>query len=209
VSRLDLVTSLLRSTARGATAKLRELPLAAALSRLVPRAALGHTLIPCAQLTAAVARAVDASAATVSSAQDVLQVDVALADGTHLAARLRLSGAVFASGGAKELSFEADPPEAARTPGCRDAVAALSGELARARWKAALLRAPMSGPAGFVALEGGRLIVDLRSVPEVRWALGQRMPAAMIELLRPRTVAITPRGLELQVAFDALASARR
>jgi hypothetical protein len=210
VSRFDLVASLLRSSARGAATKLRELPGANALSRLLSDAALGRTVIPSAQLTAAVARALDASAATVTAGDDAtLHVDVALADGTHLATRLRLTGAVFAAGGAKELSFEADPPESAKTPSCRDAVAAIAAELARALWKPVLLPAPESGPADFVALDDGRLVVDLRSVPEVRWALRQRLPAAMIELLRPRSVSITPQGLELQLSLDPLASTRR
>lgn len=209
MSRLDLVASLLRSTARGAAATLRELPGASALTRLLQDAALGRTLIPSAQLTAAVARAVDASAATVSAGDGTLRVDVALADGSHLVARLRIAGTVFAAGGAKELSFEVDPPEAGKTPGCREAVAAIAAELARALWKPALVRAPETGPAAFVALDEGRLVVDLRSVPEVRWALRQRLPAAIIELLRPRAVAITPHGLELQIALDALAPTRR
>ena len=204
MSRLDVVASLLRSTARGAAAKLRELPAAGVLSRLLTDAALGRTLIPSAQLTAAVARAVDASAATVTAGDGSLHVDVALADGSRLAVRLRLAGAVFAAGGAKEVSFEADPPEASKAPGCREAVAALAAELARALWKPALLRAPETGPAGFVSLEDGRLVVDLRSVPEVRWALRQRLPATMIELLKPRSVTITPQGLELHITLDAL-----
>jgi len=209
MSRLDLVASLLRSSARGAAARLRELPAASALSRLLHDAALGRTLLPSSQLTAAVARALDARAATVSAGEDSLRVDVALADGAHLAVRLRLAGVVFAAGGAKELAFEVDPPEIGKTPGCREVVAAIAAELARALWKPALVRAPETGPAGFVALEDGRLVVDLRSVPEVRWALRQRLPATIIELLRPRAVAITPQGLELQIALDALAPARR
>ena len=209
MSRLDLVASLLRSTARGAAARLRELPGTNTLSRLLRDAALGRTVISSAQLTAAVARAVDANATTVIAGEDSLRVDLALADGTHLAARLRVAGAVFAAGGAKELSFTVDPPEAAKSPGCREAVAAIAGELARALWKPALVRAPETGPAAFVSLEDDRLVVDLRSVPEVRWALRQRLPATLIELLRPRTVVITPLGLELQLSLDALSPPRR
>ena len=202
MSRLDVVASLLRSTARGAADKLKALPAASALQNALRNAALGRVLVSNAQLTAAVARALGAREATVTAGSDVLRLDVALADGGQLALALSLAGAVFAAGGAKELSFDTDPPEASRTRGAREAVAAIAGELARALWKPALLRAPESGPADFVALDGARLVVDLRSVPEVRWALRQRVPAALIELLRARKVAFVPEGLCLQLAFD-------
>lgn len=185
-SRADVLKSLLRSTARSAVSAVKELPLTATVQRVVADAQLGRTAISDAQLTAAVARVPHVAAATVSVAHDCLRVDVVFEDGKQLLMAARPDGMAFAPGGAKELAFRVEPESAASQPGGFDVIAAIAGEIARGLWRPALTRAPRGGHGGFVSHLGGRLIVDLRSVPEVRWALRQRIPALLIEAIRAR-----------------------
>jgi hypothetical protein len=204
LSQLDVLKSLLRSSARSASAGLRSLPLAVTVQRLLSEAALGRATISDAQLTAAVARVPQVTAATVSSGHDRLRVDASFDDGRQLALALIPAGIAFAPGGAKEISFAVEPSEAALDPRSREVLAAIAGEIARSLWRAVLGRAPRSEQGGTVSYEDGHLVVDLRSVPEVRWAANQRLPAAVIEAIRPRAIEIHEGRLTLVLALDRL-----
>jgi hypothetical protein len=144
------------------------------------------------------------AAATVSVAQDRLRVDVVFEDGKQLLMAVRPDGMAFAPGGAKELAFRVEPESAAAQPGCFDVIAAIAGEIARALWRPALTRAPRGGHGGYVSLAAGRLITDLRSVPEVRWALRQRIPALLIEAIRARTIEIRDGRVIVTIAIEGM-----
>jgi len=203
-SRVDVVKSLLRSTARSAVAQVKRLPLAAAVQRALSHAALGRAAISDAQLTAAVARVAHVAAATVSVVHDRLRVDVSLDNGKQLLMALWPDGVAFAPSGAKELAFRVEPATAASHPASREVVGAIAGEIARALWRPALARAPRSEHGAFVSDSDGRLIVDLRSVPEVRWAMRQRLPAVLIEAIRARAIELHDGQLVLALAIEGL-----
>ena len=203
-SRSDVLKSLLRSTARSAASRVMQLKVAANVQRVLSEASLSRTAIAGAQLTAAVARVPHVAAATVSVGQDRMRVDVSFEDGKQLLMALLPDGVAFAPGGAKELAFRVDPEQAASAPGTRDVLSAIAGEIARALWRPALARAPRSDHGAFVSYDAGRLIVDLRSVPEVRWALRQRLPALMIEAIRARALHTSEGRLVLALAIEGL-----
>jgi hypothetical protein len=203
MTQLDVLKSLMRSSARAAKVGIGKLALTQALQRVLDESRLGRVVISDASLTVAVARAAHVAEATVSAAQGCLRVDVGNADGQRLAMTLRPIGFAFAPGGAKELSFAVEPSEAALDPTSGDVVAAIAGEIARNLWRPALMRAPRSDHGtAMVNRHDGTLIVDLRSVPEVRWALRQRLPALMIEALKPRSLEITQGRVTVALTLD-------
>lgn len=206
MSRLDVLRSLLRSTARGAGATLASSPLAGAVRKLIEQSALGlgKVVVRDEQLTAAVARGEEVTAATVVSARGCLRVDVSFSDGELLRMALFPEGAAFAPLGAKELSFRVEPHELAQRMRSRDVIGAIAGEIARSLWRPALARAPRSTEPAFVSHDRDRLVVDLRSVPEVRWAMRQRVYSALVELLRPRALEVGEGGLTLLLALEGL-----
>jgi hypothetical protein len=174
------------------------------VQRALSEVSLSRTAIPDAQLTAAVARVPRVAAATVSVGQDRMRVDVGFEDGKQLLMAVRPDGMVFAPGGAKEIAFRVEPDQAAADPGTRDVLSAIAGEIARTLWRPALARAPRSDHGAFVSHEAGRLIVDLRSVPEVRWALRQRLPALLIEAIRARDLSVGDGRLVLTLAIEGM-----
>jgi hypothetical protein len=203
-SRSDVFKSLLRSTARSAIESVMNLPIAVNVQRALSEASFSRVAIHDAQLTAAVARVAHVAAATVSVGHDRVRVDVSFDDGKQLLMALHPDGMAFAPGGAKELAFTVEPEQAAAQPGGRDVIAAIAGEVARALWRPALTRAPRSDHGALVSDEGRRVIVDLRSVPEVRWALRQRLPALLIEAIRARGLEVRDGRLVLSLAIEGL-----
>jgi hypothetical protein len=131
-------------------------------------------------------------------------VDVSLDNGKQLLLALWPDGMAFAPSGAKELAFRIEPDAAAAHPASREVVAAIASEIARALWRPALARAPRFDHGAFVSDSDGRLIVDLRSVPEVRWALRQRLPAILIEAIRARAIELRDGELVLALAIEGV-----
>jgi hypothetical protein len=193
---------LLRSTARGAAASLRSTQLAGAVRRALSELAIGRVVVRDDQLTRAVGHVPGVAAATVSCVHSRVRVDLSFEDGSQLLMTLRPAGITFAPGGAKELSFLVEPPEGAQDLRSRDVLGAIAAEIARSLWRPVLARAPRSEHTALVTADGGQLFVDLRSVPEVRWAQSQRLLASVIEALRPRTIDAEPGKLTLTLALD-------
>lgn len=203
MNQLDVFKSLVRSSARAAQASLRKFNLPPAVQRMLAESGFGRIVISDARLTAAVTRVQDVAAATVSAGQQLLRVDLGFEDGKQLAMSLRPAGLVFAPGGAKELAFRVEPSNAALDLRTQEVVAAIAGEIARALWRPALMRAPHSEPgATSVHRHDDTLVVDLRTVPEVRWALRQRLPGLMIEAIKPRALVIDAGRITVKLAFD-------
>ncbi|MFI5307783.1 MAG: hypothetical protein ACHQ53_10545 [Polyangiales bacterium] len=208
MSRLDVVKSLLRSTVRSAATGLQSSAVGVTLQRALREAGLSRITVGDGRLTQAVARIPGVVAATVSTAANRVRVDASFDDGKRLAVSLRPATVHFAAGGAKELGFEVEQAETSFEPRVLEIVGAIAAEIARGLWRAALARAPRSDQGGVASRDGGRVIVDLRSVPEVRWALRQRLPAAMIEALTLRSLESEPGRLLLRLSFDRLLATR-
>lgn len=192
MSTRDLMASWLRSAARGAASQLTRAPLAGALRERLRGLSLGRTAVGDAELTRAVLRLPDVAAATVACGQGRVAVDIGFSRGDQLRVAIYPEKITFAPGGAKELRFVLEPAAAASDPRARDVVAVIAGEIARGLWRPALSGAPDAEHAAFVNVEGERVVVDLRNVPQVRWALQQGLRAAIIEAIQPR--AIEPRA---------------
>ena len=80
-------------------------------------------------------------------------------------------------------------------------LAAIAAEIARSLWRPVLARAPRSDHAALVTADGGQLFVDLRSVPEVRWAQSQRLPKRD-RSPAPAQIDAEPDGRTLTLALD-------
>jgi hypothetical protein len=193
---LDVMKSLVRSAATSAGGLGRvwaHAPLRKRLSELIQR----RLVLPDSQLTAAVARVPEVSAATVSSRSGQLRVDASFQDGTNLLVHLISLSTAFAPRGAKEWSVRAEPESAAYDVRCGDIVAALATEVARRLWGPFLRGRAVRGRSAFAHRDGDVLVVDLRTVPEVRSALGQPLLAAGIEAFSLRSIEVADGGLHL------------
>jgi len=195
-----ILTSLLRSAARGAGTRLGRSGLAELCRNALAELSPGRAGLSDAQLTRVVTRLPNVRTATVSSAQEKLRIDLGFDDGSELLMALVPGTIAFAPGGAKELCFSVEPASAAHDGRARDVVAAIAGEIARALWRPALAGAPHADHAAFVSTENEQLVVDLRNVPDVRWALQQGLRAAIIEAIKPR--ALEARGGHLALPLS-------
>ncbi|HEX4352631.1 MAG TPA: hypothetical protein VHZ95_06955, partial [Polyangiales bacterium] len=98
----------------------------------------------------------------------------------------------------KEWSLRCEPERAVYDPRCADIVAALASEVARKLWGPFLRgRNVPPGRSAIAHRDGTVLVVDLRSVPEVRSALTQPLMAAAIEAFGLRSIEAEDGGLSL------------
>jgi hypothetical protein len=194
MSRLDVMKSLVRSAAEGAGALGRAWePLRKWLSHLASR----RLTLPDRQLTAALARIPDVTAVTVSTRLGQLRVDASFRDGSALLVHFIPVNVAFAPRGAKEWSLRTEPESAAYDARCTDIVAALASEVARKLWGPFLRGREAIGRGPLAHRDGTTLVVDLRSVPEVRSALGQPLMAAAIEAFGLRSIVADDGALQL------------
>ena len=197
MSRRDVMKSLLRSAATGASQRLAQSGVASSVRRSLSSLAGARLFIPDARLTAAVARVDEVSAATVSTRDGRLRIDLSFDEGPSLAMIVSPENVTFASHGAKEWSVRIDPQAAALDPRCVDVVAALAAEIARTLWGPFLRKESARGKNAFVHRDRDTLIVDLRSLPDVRVALGQRISAAGIDAFGLQAIVAEDGGLRL------------
>lgn len=193
MGRLDVMRSLLRSAAGGASDAIERLSSSRALRELLQ----GRLFISDAKLTAAVARAADVIAATASSHDGGVRVDASFRDGSSLLVRFCPDGVTFAQRGAKELRMRVEPSSAALDPRTADAFVALGTEVARALWGPFLVRQEERGKMTSVHRADDVLILDLRSLAEVRVALSQRLRATGMEAFLLQGVTAEDGGLRL------------
>jgi hypothetical protein len=201
MSSRDVAASLLRSAARAAASQLGGFSLARAARSRLRELTLGRTALADDDLTRAVTHVPNVAAATVRCGHARLRIDIGFDDGSQLLMAIAPSKITFAPGGAKELAFAVEPGAHAGDPRVRDVVAAIAGEIARALWRPALAGAPHSEHSAFVSVEGESLVVDLRNVPEVRWALQQTLRAAIIDAIQPRSIDVALGHVDIPLAI--------
>jgi hypothetical protein len=173
-------------------------------------ALLGHRLlITDRQLTAAVARIPEVSAATVSSADGQLRVDASYHDGSILLVSLIPMRSAFAPRGAKELSLRAQPESAALNPRSGDIAAAIATEVAHALWGPFLRKQAGSARRALAHRHGDVLVVDMRTVPAVRAALNQPLLAAGMDAIGLESINVTPEGLRVVANLPGLEALTR
>jgi hypothetical protein len=198
MSRIDVLKSLMRSAALTAVDKVRNAPATQTARDLLDQAGLLRTRITEAALTAAVARAANATAATVRAQQGRLLIDASFDDSdTPLQFAIWPASFSFAPLGAKEIAFGVEPIDALRDPRAQDVCGALATEIAHAIWRAVIGPVLPGESTAFVSREGDRLVADLRSVPAVRRNQAKKLAMTFIEALRPQRIEIE--GGELRV----------
>ncbi len=205
MSRLDVMKSLLRSAARSATEQLKRLDLPENMRRALSDALARSLTLRDAQLTAVVGRLPALTAVTVCVKPGNVQIDASLNDGSEIQACLIPLGIAFAPGGAKDVSFRVQPPEAAAERAVCDAAGAIAAELAHAVWGPflALNRGDAEGWA-FVEREGDILRVDLRTVPAVRAAMARAPMAMIMEALTVNALVAEPGQLRMTLALPEM-----
>lgn len=197
MTRLDVARSFLRSAAGGALYGLERLRLGASVRTLLDTLLRKRLKLPDGRMTAAIAKVPDVSEATVSTREGELRIDASFRDGGRLQVHLRPLGTTFAPRGAKEWSVTVEPENAALDPRCADIVVALAGEIARTLWGPFLRPQRARNRPGTAHRDGNVLVVDLRSVAEVRAALAQPLLAAAIDALSLRRIEAEDGGLRL------------
>ncbi len=201
---LDILASLLRSTARSVAQQLRRLQVPPRFRRVLQDALMRRVTLKDEQLTAATGQVPGISEVTVSATAECLRIDARLDEGSSLVASLIPEGAVFAPRGAKEVSFRVEPGEVAASLVIRNTVAAIAALMARTVWGPLLPRQTAGAHLPFVERDGARLRVDLRTVPEVRNALRLQAVALAIDALDVRHVACTEDGLQLTLGVHGV-----
>lgn len=201
MSRLDV----LRSFVRAAGAKLDTRALRVKLAHALADATLARIDVPDVELTRAVARGRDVAAATVTSEHGAVRVEVSTRNGESLGLTFVPEAVRFAPGGAKEIAFRVDPPEAIDREAGREAFAMLGTVIAETLWRPALAGATSSGGASaFVTRDGDRLVLDLRTVPSIRAASRNRLGLAILETLDLKALEPHPRGLRLALGIHGM-----
>ena len=194
MSRTDVMKSLLRSAATTAGAQLGRI---ASLRRVLGELMQRRLKLDDSKLTAAVARAPEVTAATVTTRGGQLRVDASFRNGESLLVHLTSLKTTFAPRGVKEWSMRTEPETAVYDPRCADVVAALAAEVARTLWGPILRGNVSRGQRALAHRDGAMLVVDLRTVPEVRAALNQPLLAAAIEAFGLRSIEVCEGGLRL------------
>jgi hypothetical protein len=201
MSRLDVMKSLLRSAAVGASERLDRLGVGTTLRKTIAELAARRLFIPDARLTAAVARVPDVLAATVSTRDGRVRIDATFRDGGPLLASLVPDRVMFAAHGAKEWSVLVEPNAAALDPRTADVFAALASEVVACFWGPLLPKSTTRGKTAFAHRDGDTLVMDLRTLPEVRAALSRRLSATAIDALALQAIVAEDGGLRLVPAL--------
>lgn len=204
MGRLDIMKSLLRSAAREASSRIDKLELGSALRDFVDQAVMRRITLDEQRLTVAVGRIPSIASATVAVSPDGVAVQVIDTSGNEISVTFRPQKISFAPRGAKEITFRVDPPEAAELPRSVEVFGAIASEVARALWGPFLPRRTATQHQVFVHQQGALLSADLRTVPEVRAALSQRVTAAMLDILRLKGITLLPGRLELEAGLEGM-----
>lgn len=199
--RFDIVRSLLRAAADRAVDRLASTRIAAGTMQFVERLTKQRWRLSDETLTAAAAHAHGVDSAMVACHSGRLFVDASMANGSEVQFSLIPISVRFAPRGAKEISFEVEPPDAHDS----SIVGALVGCIAKATW-------PMLASADAVDMGGaiveresaGRLRVDLRSIPAVRKLASTQTAAMIFDVLELESIWVEPGGLALKLKLPQL-----
>lgn len=202
--RLDVLRSLLREAAVTVRDGVRDSGFNQALRKLLEEVARRTAVVSHERLTAAVGRAPGVSAASVRVVPGAIQLEVAFTHGDPCLVSLLPLGAAFAPHGAKEISFQVEPPNLADDTRVGDLVAAIGGEVAHALWAQFVRGMPIPSGHALATRDRASYSVDLRGVPLVRAAMGNRLTATAIELLHVVDIEAEQDHLKLTLALRGM-----
>ncbi|UCF48719.1 MAG: hypothetical protein JSU89_16405 [Myxococcales bacterium] len=199
--RFDILRSLLRSAADRAVDRVRGTRVALVTKQLLERLTQQRWRLSDEVLTAAAAHADGVDSAMVACRSGRMFVDASMTSGREVQFTLAPRTVRFAPRGAKEISFDVEPPDAHDT----SIVGALAGCIAKATW-------PMIAPADSLDVGGaiveretaGRLRVDLRSVPAVRRFASTQSAAMIFDVLELESIRVEPGALAIKLKLPQL-----
>lgn len=200
--RFDILRSWVRAAADRAVDRVTETRFASVAKQLLERLTQQRWRLTDETLTTAAAHADGVDSAMVACHSGRMFVDASMTNGKEVQFSLAPSSVRFAPRGAKEISFDVEPPDAHDT----SIVGALAGCIAKATW-------PMIAPADSVDIGGaiveretpGRLRVDLRSVPAVRRFASTQTAAMIFDVLELESIRVEAGALALKLKLPQLA----
>jgi len=200
--RFDIVRSLVRAAADRAIGRVRGTRVASATMQLVERLTQQRWRLSDEALTTAAAHAEGVDSAMVACHSGRVFVDASMTSGREVQFSLAPRAVRFAPRGAKEISFDVEPPDAHDT----SIVGALAGCIAKATWP--MIAPPDSIDVGGAIVERespGRLRVDLRSVPAVRRFAATQAAVMIFDMLELESLRVEPGALAIKLKLPQLA----
>lgn len=197
--RFDILRSWVRTAADRAVDRVTETKLASMTKQLLERLTQQRWRLTDETLTTAVAHADGVDSAMVACHSGRMFVDASMTNGREVQFSLAPSSVRFAPRGAKEISFDVEPPDAHDT----SIVGALAGCIAKATWP--MIADSVDVGSAIVEREDpGRLRVDLRSVPAVRRFSSTQTAAMIFDVLELESIRVEPGGLALKLKLPQL-----
>jgi hypothetical protein len=200
--RLDIMRSLVRAAADRAIDRVKGTRVASATLQLLERLTQQRWRLSEETLTTAAAHADGVDSAMVACHSGRMFVDASMTNGREVQFSLTPSSVRFAPRGAKEISFDVEPPDAHDT----SIVGALAGCIAKATWP--MIAPPDSVDVGGAIVERespGRLRVDLRSVPAVRRFASSQAATMVFDVLELESLRVESGALAIKLKLPQLA----
>lgn len=200
--RFDILRSWVRTAADRAVERVTGTRVASIARQLLERLTQQQWRLTDDTLTAAAAHADGVDSAMVACHSGRMFVDASMTNGREVQFTLTPRSVRFAPRGAKEISFDVEPPDTHNT----SIVGALAGCIARATWP--MIAATDSFEVGSAIVERdtpGRLRVDLRSVPAVRQFAASHTAAMVFDVLELESIRVETGALALKLKLPQLA----
>lgn len=200
--RMDIVRSWVRAAADHAVQRVKDTRIVNVAAQLLERLTHQRWRLSEEMLTAAAAHAEGVDSAMVACHSGRLYVDASMRNGREVQFSLTPRAVRFAPRGAKEITFDLEPPDAHDS----SIVGALAACIAKATW-------PMIAPPGTIEVGAAiverespaRLRVDLRTVPAVRHFASTQAGAMIFDMLELESIRVEPGALALKLKLPQLA----
>jgi hypothetical protein len=200
--RFDIIRSWVRLAADQAVHRITRTRVAVVTKQLLERLTQQRWRLSDELLTSAAAHADGVDSAMVACHSGRMFVDASMSNGKEVQFSLAPRSVRFAPRGAKEISFDVEPPDAHDT----SIVGALAGCIAKATWPMITPRDSSDFGGAIVEREAaGRLRVDLRSIPAVRRFALTQTAAMIFDILELESLRVEPGALALKLKLPQLA----
>ncbi|MDH4282482.1 MAG: hypothetical protein OEV36_07510 [Myxococcales bacterium] len=199
--RFDIVRSWVRTAADRAVDRITGTRAALVARQLLERLKHQRWRLTDETLTAAAAHADGVDSAMVACHSGRMFIDASMTSGKEVQFTLEPHSVRFAPRGAKEISFDVEPPDAHET----SIVGALAGCIAKATWP--MIAAADSIDVGCAIVEREspcRVRVDLRSVPAVQRFASTLTAAMIFDVLELESIRVEPGALALKLKLPQL-----
>jgi len=201
IDRSDIVRSWIRAAADRAIDRITSTKMASVAKQVLERLTQQRWRLSDELLTTAAAHADGVDSAMVACHSGRIFVDASMTNGREVQFSLSPHSVQFAPRGAKEISFDVEPPDAHDS----SVVGALAACIAKATW-------PMIAAAGSRDLGGaivereasGRVRIDLRSVPAVRQFASTQTAAMIFDAMELESIRVEPGALALKLKLPQL-----